>query len=64
MKAMVVLILLLLAAASVVAYGHTEMAAGMAAMVAHSSQTDEPMALLLSGTALIGLAGALRRFSL
>jgi hypothetical protein len=63
MKAMVVLILVLLAAATVVAYGHADMAAGMAAVVAHTSQADEPIALLLSGSALIGLAGAVRRLT-
>jgi methionine-rich copper-binding protein CopC len=63
MKAMVVLILVLLAAATVVAYGHADMAAGMAAVVAHTSQADEPIALLFSGSALIGLAGAVRRLT-
>jgi len=52
--------LVLLAAASAVAYGPGDMAA-MASMVAHTSQADEPLWLLLSGSALIGLAGALRR---
>ncbi len=61
---MVVLILVLLAAATVVAYGHADMAAGMAAVVAHTSQADEPVALLLSGSALIGLAGAVRRLTI
>ena len=63
MKALVVLVLVVLAAASLVAYGRADVAAGMAAVVGHASQTDEPMALLLSGSALIGLAGALRRFA-
>ena len=61
MKALIVMVLALLAAGSVVAYGRAEMAAGMVSMVAHTSQADEPIWLLLSGTALIGLAGALRR---
>ena len=60
MKAFVVMMLVLLAAASAVAYGPGDMAA-MASMVAHTSQADEPLWLLLSGSALIGLAGALRR---
>ena len=63
MKALVVLILVILAAASLVAYGRADVAAGMAAVVSHTSQADEPVALLLSGSALIGLAGALRRFA-
>jgi hypothetical protein len=61
MKAFVVMILVLLAAASAVTYGRADMAAGVASMVAHTAQADEPIWLLLSGTALIGLAGALRR---
>lgn len=61
MKAFVVMILVLLAAASVVAYSRGDMAAGVASMMAHTSQADEPIWLLLSGSALIGLAGALRR---
>jgi hypothetical protein len=61
MKAFVVMMLVLLAAASAAAYGHADMAAGMASVVAHTSQADEPIWLLLSGSALIGLAAALRR---
>jgi hypothetical protein len=60
MKAVVVMILVLLAAASAFAYGRIEMAAGVALAVVHSP-VDEPIWLLLSGSALIGLAGALRR---
>ena len=63
MKALVVLVLVILAAATAVAYARTDIAAGMTAVVFHTSQTDEPIALLLSGSALIGLAGALRRFA-
>lgn len=61
MKAFVVMILVLLAAASAFAYGRIEMAAGVVSMVGHTSPMDEPIWLLLSGGALIGLAGALRR---
>lgn len=61
MKAFVVMILVLLAAASAFAYGRIEMTAGVASLVAHTSPVDEPTWLLLSGSALIGLAGALRR---
>jgi len=64
MKALVVMFLVLLAAGSAVAYGRAEMAAGMVSIVGHPSQADEPIWLLLSGTALIGLAGALRRSAL
>lgn len=61
MKAVVVMILVLLAAASAFAYGRIEMAAGVASVVGHTSPVDEPIWLLLSGSALIGLAGAVRR---
>jgi hypothetical protein len=60
MKAFVVMILVLLAAASAFAYGRIELTAGVASVVVHSP-VDEPIWLLLSGSALIGLAGALRR---
>jgi hypothetical protein len=61
MKAVIVLMLVLLAAATVVAYGHTD-AAGIAAVL-HTTPPDEAVSLLLSGTALIGLAGAVRRMT-
>jgi hypothetical protein len=63
MKALVVLVLVIVAAASLVAYGRADVAAGMAAVVDHTPHTNEPIALLLSGSGLIGLAGALRRFA-
>jgi len=63
MKVFVVMMLVLLAAATAAAYGRGEMA-GMASIVGHASQADEPIWLLLSGSALIGLAGALRRSTL
>jgi hypothetical protein len=62
MKAVIVPMLVLLAAATAVAYGHTD-AAGIAAAL-QTSQPDEAVSLLLSGSALIGLAGAVRRMSL
>jgi hypothetical protein len=64
MKVFVVMMLVLLAAATAAAYGRADMAAGMASVVAHTSQANEPFWLLLSGSALIGLAGALRRSTL
>ena len=64
MKALFVLILVSLAAATVMAYGRAEVVAvGIASVVPHSSRAAEPVVLLLSGSALIGLAGALRRSS-
>ena len=65
MKALLVLILVSLAAATVMAYGRAEVVAvGIVSVVPHSSRAAEPFVLLLSGSALIGLAGALRRSSL
>lgn len=61
MKAVIVLMLVLLAAATVVAYGHAD-AAGFAVAL-QTSQPDEAVSLLLSGSALIGLAGAVRRMT-
>ena len=61
MKALVVMILVLIAAGTAVAYGRAEMATGIVSVVPHPFQADEPIWLLLSGSALIGLAGAVRR---
>jgi hypothetical protein len=63
MKALLVLILVSLAAATVMAYGPAEVAVGFVALVPHASRVAEPVVLLLSGTALIGVAAALRRSS-
>jgi hypothetical protein len=63
MKALLVLILVSLAAATVMAYGRVEVAAGFVSMVPHVPRVAEPVVLLLSGSALIGVAGALRRSS-
>ncbi len=62
MKVVVVLILVSLAAATAMAYGRADVAVGLS-VVSHAHRATEPIALLLSGSALIGLAGALRRFS-
>jgi len=66
MKALKILLipaLVLLAAASALAYGHVEVAtpAGVAAL---QTTTRESAGLLLSGSLLLGLAGALRRLPL
>jgi hypothetical protein len=60
MKALFVLLLVLLAAATVVAYSRADV---MTAVVSHTSSASEPTALLLSGSALLGLAGAVRRLA-
>lgn len=62
MKAMLVLTLVLLTAATVMAYGGADVAS-MAAAVSQTAQADEPITLLLSGSALIALGGALRRLT-
>ena len=54
MKAVLVLSLVLLAAATAMAYGQVE-------SVVDVGYSHESAALLLSGSLLIGLAGALRR---
>lgn len=54
MKAVLVLSLVLLAAATAVAYGQVDVGADV-------QKSHESAALLLSGGGLIGLAGALRR---
>jgi len=63
MKVLLVLILVGLAAATVMAYGRAEVAVGFVSVMPHASRAAEPLVLLLSGSALIGLAGALRRSS-
>lgn len=62
MKALLVLALIVFAAATALAYGHADVAAGVRDAVSHTSWPTEPTALLISGSALIGLGGALRRF--
>lgn len=59
MKALLVITLTLTAAATALAYGHAE----MAAMVSETSWPGEPATLLLSGGALLGMGGALRRLT-
>jgi hypothetical protein len=58
MKAFLVLTVSGLAAATALVYGHTEVAAAMGAA---SLWPGEPATLLLSGSVLLGAAGALRR---
>jgi hypothetical protein len=60
MKAVLVLAVVLIAAATAVGYGR---GTAIDAVVSRGAST-EPGALLLSGGALLGLAGAVRRYSL
>ena len=59
MKALTVLTLVILIAATALAYGHSEVAAVVSASA--PEWPGEPTMLLLSGSALLGLAGAVRR---
>lgn len=62
MKAVLVLAVMLVAAAAL-AYG-AEMTHGLNAVAVQVAEdTSEPAALLLSGSLLLGLAGAVRRFT-
>jgi hypothetical protein len=57
MKALLILIVTSLGAAALGIYANPEFATGVATVV-----SNEPTAILLSGSLLLGLAGALRRF--
>jgi hypothetical protein len=59
MKALLVIVLVALAAATALAYGGADVAAGVTAVF--RGRTTEPAALLLSGSALVGLASVIRR---
>jgi len=64
MKVLLVLTIMLLAAATALAYGAADMAASMSAVVANSSEVamTEPLTMLVSGGLLLVLASAVRRF--
>jgi hypothetical protein len=65
MKAFVVLLLVVLAAASAYAYGSVTVTSTVTSTAAQvAGGTSEPAALLLSGSLLLGLAGAVKRFTL
>ena len=61
MKVLLVLALVLLAAASALAYGAGDVARGVSGFAVAIS---EPTYMLISGTVLIAIAGALRRLSI
>jgi len=65
MKVLLVLVIVLLAAATAFAYGRPEVAAGVSAVVAQTADVavSEPAAMLLSGTLLLALGSVVRRFS-
>jgi hypothetical protein len=61
MKILAVFLLVALAAATALAYGHPSVA-GITVVATQTAGSHEPITLLLSGAALLGVAGALRRF--
>ena len=64
MKVVLVLIFVLLAAATALALGRGTVATSVtAAAVQVDDRTGEPATLLLSGSLLLGLAGAVKRFT-
>ena len=64
MKVVLVLIFVLLAAATALALGSATVATSVtAAGVQVVDRTGEPATLLLSGSVLLGLAGAVKRFT-
>jgi hypothetical protein len=67
MRALVVLVLALACAAMVaaaVAFGDSVITSGVVAVGSQGIRPSEPAAMLLSGSALLGLAGAVKRLTL
>jgi len=64
MKALLVLVIVLLAAATAFAYGRADFSAEMSTVVAQTTDAfaNEPTAMLFSGGVLLAVAGAMRRF--
>ena len=64
MKVVLVLIFVLLAAATALALSSRTVATSVTAAAVHAvDRTGEPATLLLSGSLLLGLAGAVKRFT-
>ena len=67
MKVLLVLTFVVLTTAGALAFGGADVAAGVAAVVHQvqhaTSSSTEPATMLLSGSALLVLAGAIRRFA-
>lgn len=63
MKVFVVLVMIVLVAASALTYGAVSSSVTSAAVQVADS-ASEPAVLLLSGSLLLGLAGAVKRFTL
>jgi hypothetical protein len=64
MKVVLVFVFVALAAATALAYGSGTVTSSVTAMAEQVAGTaSEPAALLLSGSVLLGLAGAVKRFT-
>lgn len=63
MKALFILAFVLAVAATAFAYGHGGVAAGVTAVASAAPHPREPAMLLISGSALLALAGAVRRYT-
>jgi hypothetical protein len=64
MKVVLVLVFVLLTAATVLALGSVTVATSVTAAAVHvADRTGEPATLLLSGSLLLGLAGVVKRFT-
>jgi len=67
MKVVLVIVLALViaaTAATALAYGHSVVTAGVSVVATQAATgTSEPAIMLLSGSALLGLAGALKRLT-
>lgn len=63
MKVLLILAFVMVVAATALAYGHVDVAAGVSAMASSTQQPSEPTALLLSGGALLAVASAVRRYT-
>lgn len=65
MKVLLVLVLVLAGAATALAFTNATVATSMTAAAAQvADRASEPAALLVSGSVLLGLAGAVKRFTL
>ena len=64
MKALLVLLIVLLAAATAFAYGRADLSAEMSTVVAQTTDVlaNEPTVMLFAGGVLLTVAGAMRRF--
>ena len=64
MKVVLVLVFVMLAAATALAYSNLTVPSSMTAIAVEVARsTSEPAALLLSGSALLGLAGAVKKLT-